>query len=145
MGEMGDMQKSQAPGERALKVASIFLIVFGGIALSFWVVWFFVMFIGQMEFIIYFAFFFTVVALHFATQAFAGIIGIKNCNNIAKARQLRVVGVIVLATTLIYSISLTFAESVSFLLSTAVVSLIFPIIYIYGAYKNLKAKIAQAE
>ena len=128
---MGDRKKLQAPGRRALTAASVLFIVYGCLAL--FVLSISILLTGTTLDFAFVVTFFYLFVLPLATQIFAGIIGIIYCNNLEKAGLLLFMGIIALFIALYHILGGTF------LLFTGIPNLIFSIVYIYGAQKNLGA------
>ena len=137
--------RPDAPGRVMLKVTGILSIVVGSIwcvivSLAVW--------IGITTGMIQAEGVYMVIGLFIATIIYAafpalliimGIIGVKNCNNIEKANTLRVLGVVSLVVGVIFSATLLGIFATFNLLFIIVLSLILPVVYLYGAQKNLKA------
>ena len=135
-----------APGRKILKVTSILLIVFGSIGFVFYS-----FLVGRYLF--YFLLIDTfggiisslITWLYPVFQIFTGIIGIKNCNNIEKAKRLRAVGIAHFVVVFIFALQSVLIMGIASTLFAAAIILALPIIYLYGVQKNLKANKEKAE
>ena len=138
-----------APGKRILVRAGIVYALFGGIALIYqvWSFRLFLMFLARPQDVLYiihfagasivFRFLFTTFLIFFPVlYILVGIIGIRNCNNIEKANKLRFLGAACLAVEIFRIVSVYIIYG-TFNLWHIVLSLILPVVYLYGAQKNL--------
>ena len=133
-----NMKGAAPPGKGILKVTGILIIVFGVLGLISELVLLFVEnpVVAALEIPI------IITILGFAGTIFSlaiGVLGVKYCKNIEKAKlllQLAIIFIICIPAISIYT---------AILLQTgfqwmAIFSFIFPVIYLIGAYKNYKAK-----
>ena len=134
--EVQAQPRPEAPGGGILKVTGILFTVLGGI----WFIFASLFIIDRslrggiltMGFITYMP-----ILILPTFYIFTGIVGIKYCNNIEKAGWLLAVGIPHLILAFVFIIPMILIGIMPNLMN--VVSLILPIAYLYGAYKNLKA------
>ena len=133
-----------APGEKILKVTGILFIVHGGVSIIPYS-WLLIIFLMPLSLgqdigrIISEGYMLIIFVLYAAIQVFVGIIGIKNRNNLEKARMLRVWGVITLAVVILYRVLIAYGGVGGIFMISAMAGIFLSVSYLHGAQRNLKA------